>query len=82
MGTVLTSRVGSVQNLIWGKAPNEDPAVLLCKEEQVGVQILSIKKSSNASPKSQVTSLTTWCAIGVPLSSPPIKEGEICTFGS
>lgn len=44
MGTVLTSRVGSVQNLIWGKAPNEDPTVLLCKKEQVGVQIPSIQK--------------------------------------
>ena len=52
--------MGSAQDLIWGKAPNEDPAVLLRMEEEAGVQILSMKKRDNASPKSWVTSLTTW----------------------
>jgi len=43
MGTALTSVVRSAQDLIWGQAPSEEPAVLLRTEEQAGVQILSMK---------------------------------------
>lgn len=60
MGTALISGVGSSQDLMWGKAPNKALAVLLRMEEQVGVQILSMKKRAAASPTSWVTSLTTW----------------------